>query len=253
MSLRELRARIADAAILLDYDGTLAPIVDRPEDAVPAEGAADVLVTLVARAASVTIVTGRPASFVRELLPVAGLDVVGLYGLEGRPTLAADLHAAVAAAIDDEPGVHLEDKDASIAVHFRMAPDPVAAVERVGPRLVRIAELHGLELLHGKRVLELAPAGGGKGSVVRGVIAEREPAAALYAGDDLADLQAFAALDDLARRGAAVIRVAVLGSETPDDLTAAADVMVEGPEGLLALLRDLCLSPPRARSRPPPA
>jgi trehalose 6-phosphate phosphatase len=239
MSLRELRARLADAAILLDYDGSLAPIVDRPQDAVPADGAVEVLTTLVDRAGSVTIVTGRPASFVRELLPVPGLEVVGLYGLEGRPPLPADLHAAVVAAIDDEPGVHLEDKDASIAVHFRMAPDPVAAVERVGPSLVRIAEQHGLELLHGKRVLELAPAGGGKGSVVRGVIAERDPAAALYAGDDLADLQAFAALGDLARRGVPMTRVAVIGAETPDDLTAAADVMVDGPEGLLALLRDL--------------
>ncbi len=239
MSLRELRARLADAAILLDYDGSLAPIVDRPQDAVPADGAVDVLTTLVDRAGSVTIVTGRPAAFVRELLPLPGLDVVGLYGLEGRPPLPADLHAAVIAAIDDERGVHLEDKDASIAVHFRMAPDPVAAVERVGPSLVRIAEQHGLELLHGKRVLELAPAGGGKGSVVRRVIAERDPAAALYAGDDLADLQAFAALGDLVRRGVPVTRVAVIGAETPDDLTAAADVMVEGPEGLLALLRDL--------------
>ncbi len=239
MSLRELRARLADAAILLDYDGSLAPIVDRPQDAVPADGAVEVIATLVDRAGSVTIVTGRPASFVRELLPVPGLEVVGLYGLEGRPPLPADLHAAVTAAIGDEPGVLLEDKDASIAVHFRMAPDPVAAVERVGPSLVRIAEQHGLELLHGKRVLELAPAGGGKGSVVRGVIAERDPAAALYAGDDLADLQAFAALGDLAGRGVPVTRVAVIGAETPDDLTAAADVMVEGPDGLLALLRDL--------------
>ena len=140
MSLRELRARLADATILLDYDGSLAPIVDRPQDAVPADGAVEVLATLVDRAGSVTIVTGRPASFVRELLPVPGLEVVGLYGLEGRPALPADLDAAVTAAIGDEPGVHLEDKDASIAVHFRMAPDPVAAVERVGPGLVRIAE-----------------------------------------------------------------------------------------------------------------
>jgi len=239
MSLQGLRERLAEAAILLDYDGTLAPIVDRPQDAVPAAGAAEVLTSLVRRAGSVTIVTGRPAGFVREVLPVAGLDVVGLYGLEGRPSLPEDVRAAVAAVAAGEPGAHVEDKDASIAVHLRLTPDPVAAAARVGPKLVEIAERAGLELLHGKRVLELAPSGGGKGSVVRRVLGASGTRAALYAGDDLADLSAFAALDDLASRGVPVIRVAVLGPETPDDLVAVADVMVEGPESLLTLLRGL--------------
>jgi trehalose 6-phosphate phosphatase len=239
MSLRDLRDRLAEAAILLDYDGTLAPIVARPQDAAPAPGVVDVLAALVDRAGSVTIVTGRPAAFVRELLPVPGLAVVGLYGLEGRPPLPEAVRDAVAEVAADEPGAHVEDKEASIAVHLRRTPDPVAAATRVGPKLVRIAERADLELLHGKRVLELAPGGGGKGSVVRTVVGERPLGAALYAGDDLADLSAFAALEELASRGVPVIRVAVLGPETPDDLAAAADVMVEGPDGLLALLRDL--------------
>jgi trehalose 6-phosphate phosphatase len=239
MSLREIRERLARAAILLDYDGTLAPIVGRPEDARPAPGAADVLAGLLDRAGSVSVVTGRPAAFVRAALPVDGLDVVGLYGMEGAPAVPDDVRGQIETAIAGEPGAHLEDKRASIAVHVRAAPDPVAAAERLGPELARIAAAHGLALLHGKRVMEVAPAGGGKGSAVRAILDAGRPEAALYAGDDLADLAAFAALDVAAEHGAAVTRVAVLGPETPDDLVAVADVMVEGPEGLLDLLRDL--------------
>ena len=68
MTLREIRERLPRAAILLDYDGTLAPIVARPEDALPAPGAADVLAGLLDRAGSVTVVTGRPAAFIKELI-----------------------------------------------------------------------------------------------------------------------------------------------------------------------------------------
>jgi trehalose 6-phosphate phosphatase len=239
MSLREIRERLPHAAILLDYDGTLAPIVGRPEDARPAPGAADVLAALLGRAGSVTVVTGRPAAFVRTVLPVDGLEVVGLYGMEGSPAVPDVVRDEVGAVIAGEPGAHLEDKRASIAVHVRAAPDPVAATERLAPALARIAASHGLALQHGKRVMELAPAGGGKGSAVREILDARRPDAALYAGDDLADLSAFEALDVAAERGAAVTRVAVLGPETPDDLVGVADVMVEGPVGLLDLLRDL--------------
>ncbi|HTG48643.1 MAG TPA: trehalose-phosphatase [Actinomycetota bacterium] len=239
MSLADLRERLSAAAILLDFDGTLSPIVDRPQDAAPAPGAAEVLTGLASRAGSVTIVTGRPSAFVRAALPVPGVDVVGLYGLEGHPPLDDAVRGEVVAAVAGEAGIHLEDKAASVAVHLRTAPDPRAVGERIGPRLVAIAERHGLELLHGKLVLELAPAGGGKGGVVRAILSERDPAAALYAGDDLADLSAFAALEDLARRGVPAVRVAVLGAETPEDLVAVADAMVEGPVGLLALLAGL--------------
>ena len=91
MSLEDVRVRLSEAAVMLDFDGTLAPIVPEPEDAYPWPGVAEVLSDLVGRAALVAIVTGRPESFVRGVLDVPKLEVVGLYGLEGAAPLGADV------------------------------------------------------------------------------------------------------------------------------------------------------------------
>jgi trehalose 6-phosphate phosphatase len=144
------------------------------------------------------------------------------------------VRASVFEAAASEPGAYVEDKGLAIAVHVRNAPDPEAAEMRLRVRLAPIATDGGLALLEGKRVLELAPPGGGKGAVVRRLVRGAE--AALVAGDDLADLDAFAALDDL---DVVVCRVAVLGLESPDELRMRADVAVDGPEGLVVLLRSL--------------
>src|SRR5262249_37419660 len=97
----------------------------------------------------------------------------------------------------------------------------------------------GLRLLEGKLVLELAPPGGGKGSVVEKLCAAEGIEAALYAGDDIADLEAFLALTDLPLAPDGACRIAGLGSGTPEELVLAADVVVPGPEALLVLLRGL--------------
>jgi trehalose 6-phosphate phosphatase len=234
VSLQGVRDRLARAAIVLDFDGTLAPIVARPEDARPLPGVAEALVELVPRVRRLAVVTGRPTAFVRERLPVEGLEVVGLYGLEGMPPLPDELVAAVRDAAATEPGATLEHKRSTVAVHVRGAPDPDAAEWRLRPRLSAIAGPAGLALLTGKRVLELAPPGGGKGAAVRRITEDAD--AVLVAGDDLADVEAFAALDG---SDAVVCRVAVLGVETPEELRLRADVGVDGPEGLLELLRSL--------------
>lgn len=238
--LETVSAGLAHAALLFDLDGTLARIVAHPEDARLVDGMREAIEDLVARAAMVAVVTGRPESFVREQLPVDGVRVVGLYGLEGAAPIGEEIRGAVETAVAREPGAMVEDKTVTLAVHVRNAPDPDAAEARLRPVLAAIAARHGLALLEGKRVLELAPAGGGgKGDVVRELVAGSGAAAALYAGDDLADLGAFAALDELAGSGLAVCKVAVLGDEVPLALREAADVVVAGPEGLLGLLRAL--------------
>jgi trehalose 6-phosphate phosphatase len=234
--LDPIRDRLDRVAVIVDYDGTLAPIVVRPEDAVPLPGAADLLATLAPRVRTLAIVTGRPEAFIRDHLPVDGLEVVGLYGLEGASRVDDALRDAVARAAGTE-GAYVEDKGASLAVHFRRAPDPDGAETRLRPILASIADDAGLVVRDGKRVLELSPAGGGKAEAVRRLA--EGAAGVLIAGDDVADAGAFRALDDLAASGVPVVRVAVLGSEVPEELERAADLVAEGPEGLLDLLRTL--------------
>jgi trehalose 6-phosphate phosphatase len=146
-------------------------------------------------------------------------------------------HAAVAGLVADELGARLEDKRAALVVHVRETSDPAAAAARLRAPLARLAAAAGLDLLEGKMVLELAPAGAGKGAAVR-ALAEGA-AAVLVAGDDAADLDAFAAARELAGSGLAVGLVAVGGPETPAEVVAAADEVVDGPEGLLDLLASM--------------
>jgi trehalose 6-phosphate phosphatase len=229
----------AAAAIVLDFDGTLAPIVRRPELAVPAEGIAAELVRLVGTFALVAVVTGRPEAEIRSRLDVQGVRVEGLYGLRA-PDLDEPILAAVETAAAGVPGAWVERKGMSVAVHVRETADPDAAQAALRPALTAICAAHGLEIAYGKRVLELVPAGRPrKGEAVERLVRESEVEAAMFAGDDLADLEAFRALDRLADEGIRTVKVAVVGPETPPELAAVADATVEGVRGTLALLRSL--------------
>ena len=238
------RDRLADAVVLLDFDGTLAPIVARPEDARPVPGAADVIAGLVRKVAAVWIVTGRPSAIVRALLgPVDGLRIAGLYGFEGAASVPAAALRDVESVAAALAGTQVEPKGASVAVHFRNADDPDAAGASLHAALDVVAVRHGFRVVAGKRVWELVPAGaGGKGDAVRSILDEERPSAVLYAGDDVADLDAFEALDRYAEGGGGSVlvrKVAVLGDETPVALREAADVIVEGPSGVIEMLRAL--------------
>jgi trehalose 6-phosphate phosphatase len=148
--------------------------------------------------------------------------------------------APTAEAVAVVPEAWVEDKGVSIAVHYRQAPDPIAARAALAAALQGVAAGSGLEVVEGKMVLELMAAGRPlKGGAVERLVAEHDLAAALFAGDDVADLDAFSALDRLAEGGFHAVKVAVRGEETPEDLLAAADLQVEGPEGLVELLRQL--------------
>ncbi len=236
MTLAEVSAHLAEAAILLDFDGSLAPIVDDPATARPLPDAAPVLTELCDRAGAVAVITGRPEPFIRDVLDVPRLEVVGLYGLSAMPPLDADVRAALARIARSEPGVELEDKGVSIAMHTRRAPDPEAALGRIRAPIDRVATTHGLTAFEGKLVVEVSPPGARKGAVVQQMLERLRPRAALYAGDDLPDLEAF---DALVQAGIAMCRVAVVGSGTPERLIEVADVEVDGPLGLLELLRAL--------------
>jgi trehalose 6-phosphate phosphatase len=251
--LAHLRRRPAGAAVISDFDGTLSPIVEDPDAAAPAPGALDLLHRLAGRYRTVAVVSGRPASFLAERLELAsrrsGLLAVGLYGLEEvdaggtvRTFAGAEAwRAAVERAAADAdaalpPDVHVERKGLSVTLHWRRAPEHAAAAAELAERLA--GEL-GLELRHGRMSAELSP----PLRVDKGTVVERLCAgagAALYAGDDLGDLPALAALGRL-RAGGAVetLGVAVRSAEAPAELLAAADLVVDGVEGVLALLAEL--------------
>jgi trehalose 6-phosphate phosphatase len=229
--------------MLLDFDGSLSEIVARPEHARPVDGAREVLAALAERYRLVGILTGRRSEEVAALLNVPHLRYFGLYGLESEddaPELVAAVVPLVRSASAVVPEAWVEDKGSSVAVHYRQAPDPVAARSALLIALQPVATDGGLRLIEGKMVLELVPRDRPlKGGAVERLVGEHGLEAVLYAGDDHADLDAFAALDRLAARGIDTVKVAVRGSETPATLVDAADVVVDGPNGLVALLRQL--------------
>jgi trehalose 6-phosphate phosphatase len=248
-ALQPLADEPSRAALFVDFDGTVAPIVAVPDEARPLPGAPALLAALARRFGLVAVVSGRPAVFLRQHLAEArGVRLLGLYGLEwvgeaGRvithdearrwsPTLAAVAERAAAAA---PPGVRVEPKGLTVTLHWRGAPETEAWVRRFCDDERRRV---GLVAREARLSLELAPPLAlDKGTVVRSLAAGFSAVACF--GDDLGDLAAFEALDDLAAAGVAVARVAVIDTESPPAVAAAADVVVEGPEGAVALLRRL--------------
>lgn len=232
------------AAVLTDFDGTLAPIVDDPAAAVPLPDAVEVLHRLADRYAVVGVVSGRPVDHLIRVLG-DGLWLSGLYGLEtsdrGRRVEAAGaaqwravVEGSVARAVA-EHGDAVEPKGLSLTLHFRTRPDREQAMRTwAGEEAAR----SGLVVRSAKASLELhPPLHADKGTVVEAAAAGL--AAVCFLGDDVGDLPAFDALDRLAASGVHVVRVAVSTSEAPAELLGRADVVVEGPAGALAVLERL--------------
>lgn len=239
-SLAAFSAVEGRAGVLVDFDGSLSPIVARPELAQIREGARDALSRLVGRFAVVAVVSGRTRAELETLIGVPGVRLAALYGIGDDTTLPEGLEDRVRAIASAIPGIRVEPKGGSIAVHYRGASDPTAAEAALAETLAPIAVEAGMELIEGKKVLELVPAGRPlKGGAVEQIVVDAGLDAVLYAGDDQADLKAFEVLDRLAAEGLVVVKVAVHGPETPAALTAAADVVVDGPAGLVGLLRRL--------------
>ena len=236
-----LAGAAASAGILLDVDGTLSPIVERPELAELAAGARPVLSRLVGRYRVVAAISGRTRDELERLVDVAGVRLIGSYGL-ATGSVPADVISAVLAAADEVEGAWMETKGATIAVHYRANPDANAAGRVLEERLGALAVPARMALVPGKHVVELVPAGLPlKEGAVERIIQDEGLRAALYAGDDIADLLAFEALDRAREDGRLehAVKVAVRGAETPDALVAAADVVVDGPAEMVELLATL--------------
>lgn len=236
---RELAARAPRAGIFLDLDGTLAPIVARPELARIFPGIRPTLGRLVRRLEVVAVISGRPSDQVRELVDEDGVAVVGTHGLEDERPMRAEVLEEIEAAAA-AVGAWVEPKGAAAAVHFRALEDPEAAEAASRGPLAAIAATHGLEIVPGKRIIELTPGDRPrKGGAVERIAREHALRAVLFAGDDVGDLDAFAALGRLRSEGAWTCGVAAHGDDTLPEVEAAADVVVDGPRGMATLLASI--------------
>jgi len=257
-----LAALLADpggALMAFDFDGTLAPIVDDPARARAHPGAVAALVQLARLLRGVAVVTGRPARVAVEyggfadVSGLRGLVVLGHYGLErwdaasGR-VVSPGVGAGVARAREELPGLlraaaapegtWIEDKGSAVAVHTRRTDDPESALARLREPLTALAGRHGLVVQPGRLVLELRPPGVDKGAALRSYAAECGARSVLFAGDDLGDLPAYDAVERLRREGVPGIKVCS-GSIEVADLAARADLVLDGPDGVAALLATL--------------
>jgi trehalose 6-phosphate phosphatase len=256
--------RAAPATIVgLDFDGTLAPIVEDPAEAHIHPEAADVLVALSQQVLAVAVVTGRPA---RQALDLGGLEEVGnaigeagkelylfgQYGLErwsstnrrvisprpphGLASFTADLPRVLRRA--DAADAHIEEKGLAVAVHTRRLADPDATFEALLPVLEKQAARYDLVVEPGKQVIEVRSPGMTKGVVVNRLTEELEAGGFVFVGDDLGDVEAFDAVAVLAERGLPTLLVCS-ASDEESALVSRSDVLVHGPDGVLALLRQL--------------
>ena len=262
----------ADGAVIgLDMDGTLSPIVEDPELAHIHPDAPDVLVEVARAVRAVAIITGRPA---RQALALGGLDDVGtaigeegrelyVFGQYGHERWSSSRRRVVSPRppqglgrfLAELPGVlrgadaataYVEEKGLGVAVHTRRMADPAAAFDRVRLPVSELAARHGLLVEPGRNVVEVRAPGMDKGVAVHTLATELGARAFLFAGDDLGDVEAFGAVDELRAEGLATLLVCSASREQ-SVLRDRADVVVAGPEGVLALLRKIAAdSRPRA-------
>lgn len=256
-ALAPLRADPSRAAILLDIDGTLAPIVRRADDAHVPESTRMALIAVANEYALVACVSGRQASTARQMVSIGSLTYVGAHGVEVLPPggAAVELDREVAAwqdrvqrfaerHYDDELRrlrVRQEDKQAIRALHWRGVPDEDAA-ETALRRVAAEAEAAGLAVHWGRKVLEIRPPVEiSKGNGIKRLLRAHDVDTALYVGDDRTDVDAFTGLRELVEQGRlrACVCVGVTSDETPDELRDAADVLVEGTNGVRGLLEAL--------------
>ena len=256
-ALAPLRAEPARAAILLDVDGTLAPIVRHADDAIVPAPTRSLLSAIAKRYALVACVSGRRATDTRRIVSIGSIAYVGNHGGEVLPASGTRVQVDPElqdwvqriqgfARRHDTPQlrrlrVRLEDKGSITAFHWRGAPDETDA-EMTVRAIATEAEQEGFQTHWGRKVLEVRPpVHVDKGVGIRNLLAGTDVAHAMYAGDDTTDLDAFRALTDLVAEGhlRTAVRVGVRSDEGPAEIEHEADLLVDGPGAVHRLLESL--------------
>jgi trehalose 6-phosphate phosphatase len=254
---------VADSTVVgLDFDGTLAPIVDDPESARIHAEAAEVLVDLSRQVRAIAIVTGRPA---RQAVDMGGLDEIGLamaehgttlsvfgqYGNErwsagerrvvsprpprGLASFERELPAVLRDA--DATDAYIEEKGLAVGIHTRRMADPEGAFMRLLEPLRELSERHGLTIEPGRHVIEVRSGETTKGDAVRTLVDEHDAGGFVFVGDDLGDVEAFETLHELRQDGMPTLAVCCAPEQA--EVARLADVVVTGPDGVMAFLRRL--------------
>jgi trehalose 6-phosphate phosphatase len=263
-ALEPVRSDPAHAAVLLDIDGTLAPIVRHAADAHVPEATRSLLIEIAKRYQVVCCVSGRRAATARQIVAIGTIAYVGNHGgellrpgatrAELDPDVAAwtervrEFAARVYTSEYQRLRVRQEDKDAIAAFHWRGAPDEQAAAAAVR-EIARRASEEGFAVHWGRKVLEVRPPvsldkGLGIAALLQSPPPEmdgRSVTAALYVGDDTTDLDAFRGLRSLVQAGAltSAVCVAVSSDEAPPELAQEADLVIDGTAGVRRLLEAL--------------
>jgi trehalose 6-phosphate phosphatase len=256
-TLRPLTDVPGEAAVFCDIDGTLAPIVERADDAKVPEATARLLATIARRYGCVACISGRSAAEARRLVGVGGITYAGMHGVEvlwpnaTTPELnpeVAEWAGRVRDFVRENDSrelrilrVRTEDKGPIWAYHWRGAPDEQAAHERV-KEIADAAEEAGFNVHWGRKVLEVRPPVPiDKGQAVRALVDRCPVRAAMFGGDDATDLDAFTALDDLVADGrlGRAVRVGLRSEEGPPEIVERADLAVDGVDGFRTVLQAL--------------
>lgn len=240
-----------DSLVATDFDGTMSPIVQDPDAAAPAPGAVESLVELSSGVGELAVISGRPLSFLTRFFPPE-VSTVGLYGLQMRRHGERVEHpnagvwretmsdVASSAELRGPADMRVELKELSITLHYREHPELADEVEAYARDA---ADAAGLRVRTARMSVELhPPIDEDKGTALERLAADHT-GAVVFLGDDVGDLPAFDALDRLEAAGREVLRVAVrtdeFADELPEELGERADVVVDGTDGALALLRSM--------------
>jgi trehalose 6-phosphate phosphatase len=259
-ALRPLTHAPRHAAVFCDIDGTLAPIVQRADEAKVSDATSRLLAAIARRYGCVACISGRSAAEARRIVGVGGIVYVGTHGVEllspgsSRPELDPEVAAWAGrvrafARDSDSPElrrlrVRIEDKGPISAFHWRGAPNEPAARERV-EAIAAAAEQGGFSVHWGRKVLEVRPPVPiDKGQAVRKLVERHPVRSALFAGDDVTDLDGFDALDRLVSDGTLeqAVRVGLTSDEAPPEIIERADLVVDGVAGFRSVLQTLATS-----------
>ena len=247
--------RQTPSAVVTDIDGTVSAIAPTPAEAMVDPGAKAALALLAERLAAVAVVSGRAPQDGAAMVGLPELIYVGNHGLEriargtpwthpvaaaAQPSIAAALAEIESAArsVADVPWLLIENKGVTGTVHYRLAPDQIAAAALLEPLARAAADRHGLRLTLGRMIFEVRPAlAVNKGTAIRELAQDLGLRGIVFFGDDVTDVDAFRALRELREAGeAATLRVGVLGPDTSPAVLAEIDMSVVGVPACAATL-----------------